>query len=234
MFPECTPVFLTEHNEDTDYYHQGWKKGTTSLLNHTFNSPWKYLSGEESKTDYTSWGRSGSSFGGGGYIAYLGTDQKIALDLVNSLKAHHWVDDLTRVVFLELSVYNANVNIITAMIFSIEFSSFGGASPRFDMYSFRLYRYFTPLQFIYLVGEIIFVVFVVQLIYRVGCLIYRDRCGYFMSIWNFTDLFLILFSLVTIALYVLRSSHLTVLSKRFKTIQTHFMAFLRLLFMTIT
>ena len=201
-------MFLTKQNEDTASYHQGWSKQTVSKLNHTFGSPWRYFSGEESKTDYTTWGRLLNSFHGGGYIAYLGTDKKNTLDLINSLKTHDWIDGLTRVVFLEFSIYNANVNILSALIFSIEFSSFGGAFPRFDMYLFRLYRYFTPFQFLYLVAEIGFVVFVAQLIYRVGYLIYRDRWDYFTSFWNITDLLLILFSLVTIALYVVRESYL--------------------------
>ena len=208
QFPDLPKEFLSEchpdhNNEDTSSYYQGWRKDAHPQEKSSYESPWKHVSGEESKTDYTSWGRR-YAFGGGGYIAYLSSDRQSSLKLVDSLKTHGWVDQLTRVVFLEFSVYKANVNILSAVIFSIEFTSYGGAFPRFDLYSFRLYRYYTPLQFMYLVCEVIFVVFVVQLISRVGHQIYRDRWSYFMSFWNYSDLLLILLSLVIISLYVVR------------------------------
>lgn len=230
VFSECKPVFLTKTNEDTDDYHQGWKKQTVPQLNQAFGSPWRYLSAKESNTDYTVWGRTQNSFGGGGYIAYLGSDWQGTLELINSLKADRWIDGLTRVVFLEFSIYNANVNILSAVVFSIEFSSFGGSLPRVDMYLFRLYRYFTPLQFLYLVAEILFVIFVAQLIYRVGCLIYRDQWSYFTSLWNLTDIFLILFSLVTIALYAVRESHLNSAIKAIRENPDTFYGFLTVAF----
>ena len=166
------------------------------------------MSGKESNTDYTASSKTGS-FHGGGYIAYLTSERQSTLKLVDSLKKHGWVDQLTRVIFLEFSIYNANVNILSAVIFSVEFRSFGGALPRFEMYSFRLYRYYTALQLMYLVCEVIFVVFVIQLISRVGHQINRDRWRYFMSFWNYLDLLLIFFSLVIIALYAIRWIHLT-------------------------
>ena len=112
VFSECKPVYLTKTNEDTDDYQQGWKEQKVQQLNHTFGLPWRYLGGKESNTDYTAWGRRQNSFRGGGHIAYLGTDWQGTLELVNSLKDHGWIDDLTRVVFLEFSIYNANVNIL--------------------------------------------------------------------------------------------------------------------------
>ena len=77
------------------------------------------------------------------------------------------------------------------------------------MYSFRLYRYRTTLQLVYLVCEVIFVVFVIQLIRRVGHQIHRDRWSYFISFWNYLDLLLIIFSLVIIALYAVCWIHLS-------------------------
>lgn len=207
VISECHQVFLTHNNEDKTNYHQGWKKETPSQEKEAYQSPWKYMNGEESKTEYTAWGRR-RTFHGGGYIAYLSSERQTSLKMLNSLKTHGWVDQLTRVVFLEFSAYNANVNILSALIFSIEITSYGVALPRFDMYSFRLYRYYTTLQFMFLVCEVIFVVFVVQLISRAGHQIYRDRWIYFKSFWNYTDLLLILFSLVIIALYAIRWTYL--------------------------
>ncbi|XP_068711911.1 polycystin-1-like protein 2 [Montipora foliosa] len=207
VLSECHQVFLTEDNKDTKNYHPGWK-ATGPSYNTEDLSPWKYSSGEESGTDYSAWGRT-SSHDGGGYIAYLSSERQTTLEQLKSLKSNGWIDQLTRVVFLEFSTYNANVNILSALVFSTEIFSYGGALPYFDMYSFRLFRYYTAFQFLYLVCEVIFVVFVVQLINRVGHQVHRDRWIYFTSFWNFTDLLLISFSLVNIALYAVRSINLT-------------------------
>ena len=204
---DCHQDFLTEGNKDTANYYQGWNvKGSARVTGDS--SPWRYSSGEESGTDYSVWGRT-DSYRGGGYIAYLTSERRTTHAQLNSLKANGWIDQLTRVVFLEFSTYNANVNILSALVFSTEFSSFGGALPYFDMYSFRLFRYYTTYQFLFLVCEVIFVVFVVQLISRVGHQIHRDRWSYFTSFWNFTDLLLIAFSLVNIAFYAVREINLT-------------------------
>ena len=77
------------------------------------------------------------------------------------------------------------------------------------MYSFRLFRYYTAFHFLYLVCEVIFVVFVAQLINGVGHQVHRDHWIYFTSFWNFADLLLISFSLVNIALYAVRLINLT-------------------------
>lgn len=207
VIPECHQIFLTRDNEDKRDYYQGWKEEATSHEQSAHESPWKYLSGQESDTDYTAWGRR-HAFHGGGYITDISSERQTALGQLNSLRTYDWVDGLTRAVFLEFSTYNANVNILATLIFSVEFTSYGAALPHFDMYSFRLYRYYTPFQLIFLVCEVIFVVFVVQLINRVVNQMYRDRWIYFTSFWNYTDLLLLLFSLVIIALYSVRWTHL--------------------------
>ena len=229
VLPECHQLFLTRDNEDKTDYFQGWKVGKTSHETGD-SSPWKYSSGGESRTDYTSWGRT-NSFNGGGYIVHLSSGRQAALKQLNSLKASGWIDQLTRVVFLEFSTYNANVNILSALVFSTEFASYGGALPYFDMYSFRLFRYFTTFQFLYLVCEIIFVVFVVQLIIdRVGHQIYRDRLCYFTSLWNYTDLLLILFSLVNISFYAVRFIYLSNAIEAIRTNPNAFYGFLSVAF----
>ena len=126
VFSGCKAVFLTKNNEDTDDYQQGWKKQTKPQLNHTFGSPWRYSGGKESNTEYTAWGRRQNSFGGGGYIAYLGNDWQSTLKLINSLKTHDWIDGLTRVVFLEFSLIS--IPFSSSGICSCGFSSFFSSS----------------------------------------------------------------------------------------------------------
>ena len=188
-----------------------------------------YYGDVASNTAYSIWGRT-RAFSGGGYIAYLRSDEAAALKLLKSLQAHMWVDTLTRVVCVEFAIYNANVNIMAALVFSLEFTAFGGALPRFDMYLFRLYRYFTPLHLMYLVCEIIFVMFVAQLIHRVGNQIFRDRWSYFKSFWNLTDVLLIIFSLVAICLYAVRSNYLNNAIEAIRSDSNTFYGFLTVAF----
>ena len=154
--------------------------------------------------------------GGGGYIAVLGFEQESAARLIDELKAHKWIDPYSRAVFVEMSVYNGNINILSVVALSLEFTPSNGALPRIDVFSLRLYRYFTAFQLAFLVCEAVFVGFVVQLIYRVVGQICEEGKSYFASVWNFSDLFLILFSLMTIGLYGARAANL---AKAIKNIQ---------------
>ena len=104
-----------------------------------------------------------------------------------------------------MSTYNANVNILSVLSLSVEFTPSNGALPRIDIFTFRLYRYLTASQLIFLVCDGIFVAFVVQLIYRAISAISLEGKAYFASAWNYSELLLILFSLATIGCYVARA-----------------------------
>ena len=207
-FDECRARFVEEESEDQSNYRAGWASNLTRLESSDNSaSQWSYHTDSESHTRYTFTGRV-TTHEGGGYIAKLGFEKNSALLLLDDLQANRWIDWYTRVVVFEMSTYNANVNILSVLSLSVEFTPSNGALPRIDIFTFRLYRYLTASQLIFLVCEGIFVAFVVQLIYRTIGIIALEGKAYFASAWNYSDLLLIFFSLATIGLYGSRANKL--------------------------
>lgn len=63
-------------------------------------------------------------YGGGGYVAQLRGDRAALFQKIKDLKAGGWIDKYTRAVFLEFSVYNANVSKCILAIPSVLFTLF--------------------------------------------------------------------------------------------------------------
>lgn len=51
------------------------------------------------------------SYSGAGYYQNLGSNSSHSLDILAELKQNLWIDRGTRVVFIDFSVYNANINL---------------------------------------------------------------------------------------------------------------------------
>ena len=52
-----------------------------------------------------------STYGGGGYVQDLATHSYDSQALIDNLKANLWIDRGTRAVFVDFTVYNANINL---------------------------------------------------------------------------------------------------------------------------
>ncbi len=52
-----------------------------------------------------------STYGGGGYVKSLAINKADSGAILDSLKLQGWIDRGTRVVFLDFTVYNANINL---------------------------------------------------------------------------------------------------------------------------
>lgn len=70
---------------------------------------WYYQS--ESELDGSShWGLV-ASYGGGGFVQNMGGKKAISKEYVSQLKENLWLERGTRVVFIDFTVYNANINL---------------------------------------------------------------------------------------------------------------------------
>jgi len=52
-----------------------------------------------------------NNYGGGGFVATLSKDYATSMAILAELKANLWIDRGTRAVFLDFTVYNANLNL---------------------------------------------------------------------------------------------------------------------------
>ncbi len=59
---------------------------------------------------------------------------------MKNLKANLWLDRGTRVVFLDFTVYNANINLFCQIKLTVEFPASGGAVPSKTFQTVKLIR----------------------------------------------------------------------------------------------
>jgi hypothetical protein len=80
--------------------------------------------------------------------------------ILQDLKDNLWLDRGTRAVMLDLTVYNANINMFSQIRLLVEFPSTGGALPQWSFKTVKLIRYVTPFDYFILTLECLFVLFV--------------------------------------------------------------------------
>ncbi|KAA0184386.1 hypothetical protein HAZT_HAZT004000 [Hyalella azteca] len=186
--------------EDDQDYCANWVIGELSDAACTYPE-FKYQTASQLKT-LPSVGRLGS-YGAGGYVIRLLGNQETIVARLDMLQRFKWIDRRTRAVFLEFSVYNANVNLFMTCLICFEFNEGGGIFIKWRFEPVRLLRLESSLKdnFV-LVCELAFVAATVFFSLRLIVEIKKERCGYFFKYWNIAELCLVILSWVEIALYI--------------------------------
>ncbi|XP_015979751.2 polycystic kidney disease 2-like 1 protein isoform X3 [Rousettus aegyptiacus] len=157
------------------------------LLNGT---AWTYHSQDELGGS-SHWGQLTSYSGGGYYLDLPGTRQSSA-EALQHLQEGLWLDRGTRVVFIDFSVYNANINLFCVLRLVVEFPATGGAIPSWQIRTVKLIRYVSNWDFFIVGCEIIFCIFIFYYVVEEILELYIHRLHYLSSIWNILDLVVIL------------------------------------------
>ncbi|KAA0201568.1 hypothetical protein HAZT_HAZT010364 [Hyalella azteca] len=197
--PDCTGTrgLLTEDDHD---YCANWVLGNASDVACKFPE-FKYQNASQLKTLATV-GRLGT-YSGGGYVIRLDGYEDDVNERLDQLQKVHWIDKRTRAVFLEFSVYNANVNLFMTCMICFEVSEGGGIVTKWRFEPVRLLRLESSAKDnVAFFCELMFVVSTVFFTFRQLWEIKKQRCGYFFQYWNLAELSLVLLSWLEIALYI--------------------------------
>ena len=205
--PELDPSkWSTTQNKTFDSFEKGGKYGQVEdcfKFTDTSSTDWitkqfQSFSGGWLYTDSSSSWQS-FNFGGGSadkwslYPSKEGFDCDLHPDVdpltkIQALKEFHWIDQQTRAVLVELSVYNKPTNLFSSMRLFFEFPRTGGVVPYFEPYTGKLFSNLDTTsaitEFIFL-GLIVFMTlgFMLQ---EIGEM--RDLgFSYFASMWNILD-----------------------------------------------
>jgi Polycystin cation channel. len=191
--------------EDTKWYKRGWtnpiKKGGKQKKRF---SPWKYANGFESRNIVPVMATL-NTYMGGGYLGELGINEKFSLMYEQYMKKYNWVDKHTRAVFLEFTLYNPNLNLISVGELMFEFFNFGGVIPRAEIYVSRMYRNLVPEHKIFLGFDIVFFIYTLYCLFRECRKMKRTKSQYFKSLNNITNFVLTFFGLGVMGIYAIRS-----------------------------
>ncbi|ELT90189.1 hypothetical protein CAPTEDRAFT_169289 [Capitella teleta] len=175
-------------------------KNPFGLIN---GSAWSYSS-EDELDGSSHWGYI-TTYGGGGFYQDLALNKADSLALIADLKQNLWLDRGTRVVFVDFTVYNANINLFCVIRLVVEFPATGGAIPSWNFRTVKLIRYVSASDYFVMACECIFVLYVIYYIIEETLEIKRHKLGYFKSFWNILDIIVLMIAVCCIGFNVYRT-----------------------------
>ncbi len=147
LMPDCHKTYVMEE-EEIGSFSIGWlpprnityKIGESpEFIPDDEAMPWKFQSTLDLKGVPFSGKR--ALYGGGGFVAEFGVSMKRAYEISQFLRDNNWYDELTRAIFLEFTVYNANTNLFSVVQILVELPTTGGGLVSNFVHTFRLYHY---------------------------------------------------------------------------------------------
>uniref|UniRef100_A0A3P8VQI1 Polycystin 2 like 1, transient receptor potential cation channel n=1 Tax=Cynoglossus semilaevis TaxID=244447 RepID=A0A3P8VQI1_CYNSE len=186
----CFDVYNKKKEEDLSF----------GLINGT---AWTYHTEKQVKGS-SHWGLL-TTYSGAGYIQDLNRTKDDSATILQELIDNLWLDQGTRVTFIDFSTYNANINMFCVIRLVVEFPATGGAIPSYQIRTVKLLRYITYWDFFILGCEVVFCLFILYYVVEEILELRIHRFSYFKSIWNILDIVVILLAVVAIAFNVFRT-----------------------------
>ncbi|NXT54028.1 PK2L2 protein, partial [Pluvianellus socialis] len=187
------------------YHYRAEDRSEFGLKN---GSEWKYTSAASLSPWY--WGSMGL-YSSGGYIFTLPQSKQKSLEKLEFLRQNNWLTRGTRIVFIDFSTYNTNINLFCIVRLVVEFPATGGALTSSHTYSVKLLRYVTYYDYFLASCEVTFCLFIITFIIQEAMKIVRLKKKYFRSAWNCLDLLLLVVSILAIAFNIYRTVEVSLL-----------------------
>ncbi|CAF0957173.1 unnamed protein product, partial [Didymodactylos carnosus] len=176
-------VFAEDHRN----FQPGWSLNDTKEVDYrsTILDAFTYRTGSE----LDSYGYAGdhATYSGGGYMYEFRGRMIDIIQNITMLRDLSWIDDKTRAVFIQLNMYNPNVNIFTFVTFVLEFLPTGGVftEARFEPLSFLEFTDGSAL--FKLICSILYMVFIIYYMTHEIRLLIKMKRAYFKDFWSYTE-----------------------------------------------
>ncbi|GAA6233697.1 polycystic kidney disease protein 1-like 2 isoform X1 [Lates japonicus] len=205
--PDCHAPYSWEL-EDMGSYGPGWSRPAGGNASLNLQGPWTYQSQRKLRA-YPIWG-SVKLYRGGGFVVDLGLDLQNSSRSLQLLYDSTWFDVYTQAIFVEFTVYNANVNLFCIVTLMLETTAIGAFQFRSELQSVRLYQSTGGLHVFVMASEAIYFFFIIYYMFVQGKLMKQQRWSYFRSKWNLLELAIIILSWSALSVFIKR----TLLGKR--------------------
>ncbi|XP_068592767.1 polycystin-1-like protein 2 [Cebidichthys violaceus] len=200
--PDCNAPYSWEV-EDMGSYDTGWNHSARDNISTSASSPWTYQTQSQLRA-YPIRGKM-VLYRGGGYVAELGPDSQNASSTLEYLFRNTWLNVYTRAVFVEFTVYNANVNLFCIVTLLLETTAVGAFQLHSELQSVRLYQSTGGLHIFVMAAEIIYLLFILYYMFLQGKLMKQQRWAYFRSKCNLLELTIISLSWSAVAVFIKRT-----------------------------
>ena len=123
-------------NEERRSYAPGWTHETNATYSSPIQQAFQYQSSHQLDT-YVTLGKHGNYFGGGYVYELRGRLAEVRSNL-SLLHQLGWINNQTRAILIQLTLYNPNVRLMTAVTLAVEILSSGDVDPssRFEPITF--------------------------------------------------------------------------------------------------
>ncbi|KAK7507557.1 hypothetical protein BaRGS_00001492 [Batillaria attramentaria] len=145
------------------------------------------------------------TYSGAGNVQNLQSTKNGSMEIIDYLEKNLWIRRGTRALFMDFSVYNANINLFCIIRLLVEFPATGGAIPSWTFRTVKLIRYVTVGDYFVLACEVIFCIFILYYMVEEAIEIKKHKLSYFKSFWNILDILVILISIICVAFNVYRT-----------------------------
>jgi hypothetical protein len=153
-----------------------------------------------------------NTYWGGGYVYEMRGQKSYLQGNLSLLQSMNWIDSQTRVVIIEFSVFNPNINLIVVAEIVVEFLSTGTiiTSARFDPITV-----FTKLSWFQLICHIIYILFIVYFSIQEIRKFFRHGRKYLLQFWTLVEWSIIFSSWAAFSLFINRISAANAVGKFF-------------------
>ncbi|XP_034741970.1 polycystic kidney disease protein 1-like 2 [Etheostoma cragini] len=200
--PDCHAPYSWEA-EDMGSYGPGWSQSDKDNISTSTSSPWTYQTQAQLRA-YAVWSQL-VLYRGGGFVTELGPDSQNASSTLEYLFRNKWLDIYTRAIFVEFTVYNANVNLFCIATLFLETTAVGAFHFTSELQSVRLYQSPDGLYIFVMAAEIVYLLFIFYYMFLQGKLMKQQQWAYFRNRWNLFELTIILLSWSTVAVFIKRT-----------------------------
>ncbi|CAF1004007.1 unnamed protein product [Adineta steineri] len=200
-------------NEEIQLFQPGWTNQTIEdeIYSSSIRKAFNYSTSDELDT-YTYVGEFGIYRGGGYVYEFRGplSDMKTNLSKLHQLE---WIDEKTRAVFIQLTLYNPSVQLLTAVTLLTEFLPTGGIYTTAHFEPINFYTFTSILQLVCTIFYIFFIIYFMIIEIR---LLFELRLKYFRQFWTLIQLGIIGCSLGSIGVYFWRFQETNRISQLFE------------------
>ncbi|XP_033105246.1 polycystic kidney disease protein 1-like 2 [Anneissia japonica] len=197
IFNECNIGYSVIH-EDMDNYGPHW---TTFNESHV-SKPFTYRNASEIN-GYPFVARH-AIYSGGGYILKMkGRMTKIVKNL-DFLFNTRWFDKYTRAVFIELFLYNPQVNLFASVILVLEVLPTGGSYPYYRIDVIRLLSNADGFRYIVIICNAVYFIFTLSFIFNEFRKIFKEKKKYFLQVSNVLEFLIMFFTVFSVILFIMR------------------------------
>ncbi|KAL6468941.1 hypothetical protein MHYP_G00224650 [Metynnis hypsauchen] len=200
--PDCHAPYSWEV-EDMGSYGPGWNHSIDANMSKMLLTPWQYQTQSRLRA-HPVWGGV-ALYRGGGFVVDLGPNRENASSLLQYLFDNIWLDVYTRAIFVEFTVYNANVNLFCIVTLMFETAAVGAFQYRSELQSVRLYQSTGGLHIFVMASEVIYFLFIFYYMFQQGKLMKLQKWEYFRSKWNLLELAIIILSWSALSVFVKRT-----------------------------